>query len=59
MKEAVHAGLRFSLSLHRMRGAGWGEGFRASAQAAPPLLRLPAPPMRVYSRDSRANSSYT
>ena len=30
---------RFSRSLHRIRGAGWGEGLRASALAAAPLLR--------------------
>ena len=38
-----------SLSLHRMRGEGWGEGLRASAQAAPPLIRPAAtfsPPPR-------------
>ena len=39
MKEAAHARLRFSLSLHRMRGEGWGEGFRAAAVVAAPLIR--------------------
>ena len=28
-----------SLSLHRMRGEGWGEGLRASALVASPLIR--------------------
>ena len=28
-----------SLSLHRMRGEGWGEGLRAAALEAPPLIR--------------------
>ena len=54
--EGAFGGLRLasakqlsSLSLHRMRGEGWGEGFRASAQAAPPLIRPAAtfsPPPR-------------
>ena len=38
-----------SLSLHRMRGEGWGEGLRASAQSAAPLIRPAAtfsPPPR-------------
>jgi hypothetical protein len=38
-----------SLSLHRMRGEGRGEGFRASAQAPTPLIRPAAtfsPPPR-------------
>ncbi len=38
-----------SLSLHRMRGEGWGEGLRASALVAPPLIRPAAtfsPPPR-------------
>ena len=46
---AANGGLRFSLSLHRMRGEGWGEGSCASAQAAPPLIRPTAtfsPPPR-------------
>ena len=39
----------FSLSLHRMRGEGWGEGSRASAVVATPLIRPAAtfsPPPR-------------
>ena len=38
-----------SLPLHRMRGEGWGEGLRASALAAAPLIRPTAtfsPPPR-------------
>ena len=38
-----------SLSLHRMRGEGWGEGSAATAQAAAPLIRPAAtfsPPPR-------------
>ena len=49
MKEAVQRGPACSLSLHRMRGEGWGEGCSGSPLASPPLIRPAAtfsPPPR-------------
>ena len=60
MKEAAQRGPANSLSVHRMRGEGWGEGFRLSAQAAAPLIRPAAtfsPPPRK-GEGARGASAY-